>query len=50
MYKVVMDREKWFKIVMGEKFKVDVKNTDKIAERIPLPSKIVDELGFKLRV
>ena len=48
MYRVVMDRERWFNIVMGEKFKVDTSNTDKLAERIILPNKIIDELQFKL--
>lgn len=50
MYKVVMDRERWFKIIMGEKYPVDVRTTDKIAERIALPQKIVEDLSFKLGV
>jgi len=48
MYRVVMDREKWFKFVMGEKYKVDYNNTEKIAQRICLPNAIVDDLSFKL--
>jgi hypothetical protein len=35
MYPVVMDRDRLFKVVMGEKYKVDAKNTEKLAERIP---------------
>jgi len=48
MYRVVIDRERWFNIVMGEKFKIDVSGTDKLAERIILPEKIIQELQFKL--
>ncbi|GIK61816.1 MAG: hypothetical protein HND40_06550 [Ignavibacteriota bacterium] len=50
MYRVVMDREKWFKIVMGDNYKADVKSTDKISERIPLPSKLTEELAFNLEI
>jgi len=48
MYRVVIDRERWFNIVMGEKFKIDVSSTDKLAERLILPEKIINELQFKL--
>jgi len=48
MYRVVMDRERWFKVVMGEKFKVDARSTDKLAERLPLPESIATELQFRL--
>ncbi len=50
MYRVVMDRERWFKVVMGEKFQVDEFTTEKLAARIPLPKKAADELAFKLEV
>ncbi|OUR93986.1 hypothetical protein A9Q87_04580 [Flavobacteriales bacterium 34_180_T64] len=50
MYRVVMDRERWFKVVMGEKFKTDVMNADQMSERIPLPLSIVNNLTFNLRV
>lgn len=50
MYRVVMDRERWFKIVMGEKIKLDAKSTDKIADRLPLPQSLVEELMFDLGV
>ena len=50
MYRVVMDRERWFKVVMGEKFKVDVSAADKIADRIPLPEAVVKSLAFDLSV
>jgi superfamily II DNA/RNA helicase len=50
MYKVVMDREKWFKIIMGEKMVTDSKTTDLIANRIPLPNDIIKNLTFDLSV
>jgi superfamily II DNA/RNA helicase len=50
MYRVVMDRERWFKVVMGEKYKVDVRTTEKLAERLPFPESAADELIFNLSV
>jgi len=50
MYRVVMDRERWFKVVMGEKYKTDITSTDIMSERIPLPEQIVNDLAFDLGV
>lgn len=50
MYRVVMDREKWFKVVMGENFKITAKDTDELAQRVPFPDAAADELSFKLNV
>ena len=50
MYRVVMDRERWFKIVMGERYKVDAKTTEKLAERIPFPERAADKLAFDFSV
>jgi len=50
MYRVVMDRERWFKVVMGEKYKVDVRTTEKLAERLPFPESAANELIFNLSV
>lgn len=50
MYHVVRDRERWFKVVMGEKISLDAKSTDRIADRLPLPESVVEELQFDLRV
>ena len=47
-YRVVMDRERWFSVVMGEKFKVDARNTEKLASRIPLPESVAQQLAFRL--
>lgn len=49
-YRVVMDRERWFKVVMGEKFKVDARTTEKLASRVPLPPSIAEGLAFRLAV
>ncbi len=48
MYRVVMDRERWFKVVMGEKYSLDAKTTEKLANRIPIPLSLAEELSFKL--
>jgi hypothetical protein len=50
MYRVVMDRERWFSVVMGENYKVDAHTTEKLAERIPLPEAAATELALRLEV
>jgi hypothetical protein len=50
MYRVVMDRERWFSVVMGEKFTVGVHSTEKMAQRIPLPPSLAQKLAFKLHL
>jgi superfamily II DNA or RNA helicase len=50
MYRVVTERERWFNIIMGEKYKVDALSVDKYAERIPLPEELAMELAFRLEV
>ena len=50
MYRVVMDRERWFNVVMGETYHVDARSTDKLAERIPLPESAALALAFDLHV
>ena len=47
-YRVVMDRERWFGVVMGESFKTDARSTDRLAERVPLPESLARELAFRL--
>ena len=49
-YRVVMDRERWFNVVMGEDYKVDVRTTEKLASRIPFPANAANDLAFKLGV
>ena len=48
VYRVVMDRERWFKVVMGEKLEMAAGATEKMAERVPLPESAAAELVFQL--
>ncbi|GIW83405.1 MAG: hypothetical protein KatS3mg105_5212 [Gemmatales bacterium] len=50
MYRVVMDRERWFNVVMGEDYKIDLQTTEKLADRIPFPAQAASELAFKLHL
>jgi superfamily II DNA/RNA helicase len=50
MYRVVMDRERWFSVLMGEDYKVDTRSTEKLSGRVPLPFAAATELAFKLGV
>jgi len=50
MYRVVTDRERWFKVVMGESFSLDARSLERMAERVPLPEKAAAELAFRLAV
>jgi ERCC4-related helicase len=49
-YRVVMDRERWFQVLMGEQYRTDESYTEKAAERIPLPVAAADALAFDLSV
>jgi hypothetical protein len=50
MYRVVMDRDRWFSVVMGEKFKVDARTTERLAGRVAFPASAASELAFRLEV
>ncbi len=50
MYRVVMDRERWFQVVMGENYRTDEFSTEQAAQRVPLPESIVQELTLRLEV
>lgn len=50
MFRVVRDRERWFSVVMGEKYQLDEAATEKLAERIPFPEQAARELAFDLSV
>jgi hypothetical protein len=50
MYRVVRDRERWFKVIMGEHYSVDEYSTDKLAIRVPFPEEMAEELALKLGV
>jgi hypothetical protein len=47
-FRVVMDRERWFNVLMGEKIEIDEWATDRIAERVPFPSEATEELTLRL--
>ncbi|HXT48686.1 MAG TPA: helicase-related protein, partial [Gemmatimonadaceae bacterium] len=48
MFRVVQDRERWFQVIMGEKYSVDEATTDREAERILLPRSLQQELTMHL--
>jgi ERCC4-related helicase len=50
MFRVVRDRERWFSVIMGEKYTVDEASTEKLAERIPFPEQAAHALAFDLSV
>jgi ERCC4-related helicase len=50
MYRVVKDREKWFKVLMGEQVITGEWDTDRLAERQPLPDSLLEKLVVDLRV
>jgi hypothetical protein len=49
MFRVVQDRERWFQIVMGQKFQLDEATSEALASRVPLPEELACELIFDLR-
>ena len=51
MFKVVMDRERWFKVVMGDTVKIESAfETEKLANRVKFPEEAAEKLMFKLQV
>lgn len=48
MYRVVRDRERWFDVLMGEKYESTEAATDRQARRIPLPKNLQAELVLHL--
>jgi hypothetical protein len=50
MFRVVRDRERWFSVVMGEKYTLDEATTDRLAERVPFPEEAARALAFDLSV
>jgi len=48
MFRVVRDRERWFQIIMGEKYDMDEASTDRRAARIPLPRSVQRNLTMRL--
>lgn len=50
MYRVVKDRERWFQIVMGQKYEFDEGMAEDIAEQVTLPKVLSRRLVFSLSV
>ncbi len=48
MFRVLRDRERWFQIVMGQKYEFDEAASEAIASRVPLPAELAGELVFDL--
>lgn len=49
MYRVVRDRERWFQIVMGQKFEFDEASSEELSNRVLLPQELAEDLVFDLR-
>jgi len=48
MFNVVRDRERWFQIVMGERYEVNEAATDRRAARVALPEAVRSQLAMRL--
>jgi hypothetical protein len=49
LYRVLRDRERWFQVVMGQRYSFDERTSEKIADRVPLPESLAETLLFDLR-
>ena len=52
-FRVVMDRERWFQVLMGAEYRLDEvedATIEEMARRIPLPPAVARELAFALEV
>jgi hypothetical protein len=48
MFRVLRDRERWFQVVMGQKFEFDEATSDELSARVPLPIELAQRLTFNL--
>lgn len=48
MFRVLRDRERWFQVVMGQKFEFDEAASEALAQRVPLPEELAKQLTFDL--
>jgi superfamily II DNA or RNA helicase len=48
MFRVLRDRERWFQVVMGQKFEFDEATSDELSTRVPLPPELAERLTFNL--
>jgi hypothetical protein len=49
-FRVVMDRERWFQVLMGDDYRTDEFWTEKLAKRLPLPEAAARALAFDLSI
>jgi superfamily II DNA or RNA helicase len=49
-FRVVTDRERWFQVLMGEKYQTDEASTERLAERVALPEAAAEVLRYQLSV
>lgn len=49
-YRVVKDRERWFGVLMGGRVPDDERSKDRLADRVPLPVELLEELVLDLSV
>ena len=50
MFRVVQERERWFQVVMGEKFGESEADVEKETARVSLPAAVATELAFRLQL
>lgn len=48
MFRVLRDRERWFQVVMGQRFEFDEATSEELANRVPLPEELATRLTFDL--
>jgi hypothetical protein len=48
MFRVLRDRERWFQVVMGQRFEFDEATSEAVATRVPLPEELAKPLTFDL--
>lgn len=48
MFRVLRDRERWFQVVMGQRFEFDEATSEDLATRVPLPTELAERLTFNL--
>jgi superfamily II DNA/RNA helicase len=49
-YRVVKDREAWFHVVMGGRSDTSEVETDRVAQRVPMPAELLQALSIDLSV
>lgn len=50
MFRVVQDRQRWFQVVMGQRYDLTDASAEEVVERLPLPERLAHDLTFQLSV